>query len=70
MKKWNCHKKMMRLPFETKDVMLNFKFNILECYDLILQNLNFNLKKEQNENLIINSDFTFNNWNDWMREVI
>ena len=27
---------MMRLPFETKDVTLNFKFNILECYNLIL----------------------------------
>ena len=64
------NKKMMRLPFETKDVMLSFKFNILECYNLILQNLNYNLKKEQNEKLIIKSDFTFNNWNDWMREVI
>jgi len=50
--------------------MLSFKFNILECYNLILQNLNYNLKKEQNEKLIIKSDFTFNNWNDWMREVI
>ena len=60
----------MRLPFETKDVTLNFKFNILECYNLMLQNLNFNLKKEQNKNLIIKSDFTFDNWNDWMREVI
>ena len=36
----------------------------------MLQNLNFNLKKQQNTNLIIKSDFTFNNWDDWMREVI
>ena len=64
------NKKMMRLPFETKDITLNFKFNILECYNLMLQNLNFNLKKQQNKNLIIKSDFTFNNWDDWMREVM
>ena len=64
------NKKMMRLPFETKDVTLNLKFNILECYNLMLQNLNFNLKEEQNRNLIVKSDFTFDNWNDWMREVI
>ena len=64
------NKKMMRLPFETKDVTLNFKFNILECYNSMLQNLNFNLKKQQNKNLIIKSDFTFNNWDDWMREVM
>ena len=64
------NKKMMRLPFEIKDVTLNFKFNILECYNSMLQNLNFNLKKQQNKNLIIKSDFTFNNWDDWMREVI
>ena len=36
----------------------------------MLQNLNFNLKKQQNKNLIIKSDFTFNNWDDWMREVM
>ena len=36
----------------------------------MLQNLNFNLKEEQNRNLIVKSDFTFDNWNDWMREVI
>ena len=64
------NKKMMRLPFETKDVTLNFKFNILECYNSMLQNLNFHLKKQQNKNLIIKSDFTFNNWDDWMREVM
>ena len=64
------NKKMMRLPFETKDITLNFKFNILECYNSMLQNLNFNLKKQQNKNLIIKSDFTFNNWDDWMREVM
>ena len=64
------NKKMMRLPFETKDVTLNFKFNILECYNSMLQNVNFKLKKQQNKNLIIKSDFTFNNWNDWMREVM
>ena len=64
------NKKMMRLPFETKDVTLNFKFNILECYNSMLQNLNFHLKKQQNKNFIIKSDFTFNNWDDWMREVM
>ena len=64
------NKKMMRLPFETKDITLNFKFNILECYNSMLQNFNFHLKKQQNKNLIIKSDFTFNNWDDWMREVM
>ena len=64
------NKKMMRLPFENKDENLTTKYNILETFTLMKQNADFELKEKDVSLKIIKSDFSFDNWDDWMREVI
>ena len=59
----------MRLPFENENKILELNYNIADCYDLI-KNKEFNLKKEKSIIKIVKSDFYFDNWNDWMREVV
>ena len=61
---------IMRLPFENEDKILELNYNIVDCYELIKKNKKFNLQKEKSIIKIIKSDFYFDNWNDWMREVV
>ena len=61
---------IMRLPFEEKDKILELNYNIADCYDLIKKNKEFHLKKVKSKVKIIKSDFCFNNWNEWMQEVV
>ena len=61
---------IMRLPFENENKILELNYNIADCYDLIKKNKEFNLKKEKSVIKIVKSDFYFDNWNDWMREVV
>ena len=64
------NKKMMRLPFESEDENITTKYNILESFILMKQNAEFKLKEKEVSLKIIKSDFSFDNWDDWMREVI
>ena len=60
----------MRLPFENKDENIITKYNILETFELMKQNANFEIKEKDASLKIIKSDFSFKNWDEWMREVI
>ncbi len=64
------NKKMMRLPFENKDESLFTKYNILESFQLMKESSEFEIKEENILQKIIKSDFVYNNWEDWMQEVI
>ena len=64
------NKKMMRLPFENKNEFINSNFNVIECFKSMKENTNYNLKKGNYIQKIIKDDFTYDNWEDWMREVI
>ena len=64
------NKKMMRLPFENKDENITTKYNILESFTHMKQNADFELIEKEVSLKIIKSDFSFDNWDDWMREVI
>jgi len=61
---------MMRKPFEKKDIILETKFNIIECFDLMKLNLSFSLEIKKFLYKIIKNDYIYNNWDEWMREVI
>jgi len=60
----------MRLPFEKDDKILELNYNIANCYDLIKKNKEFDIQKDRSVVKIIKSDFSFKNWDDWMREVV
>ena len=60
----------MRLPFENKNEFINSNFNVIECFKSMKENTNYNLKKGNYIQKIIKDDFTYDNWEDWMREVI
>jgi len=60
----------MRLPFENQNLEITTKYNIIECFENIKQSLDFELVRKENEYVIVKDDFTFDNWDDWMREVI
>ena len=64
------NRSMMRLPFEKENLSITTKYNVVECFEKIKQSLDFELVKQENKHIIIKDDFTFDNWDDWMREVI
>jgi hypothetical protein len=64
------NKHLMRRPFERENVNIKTDFNIIECYNLIKQNLPYEIVQKNSNNLIIKNDFFYDNWDDWMREVI
>ncbi len=61
---------MMRKPFEKKNIIIESKYNIIECFDLMRLNLNFNLEINEFLYKIIKNDYVYDNWDEWMREVI
>ena len=64
------NKSIMRLPFEEKDRKLILNHNILECYEDIKKNKKYSIVKQKSELKIICSDHFYDNWDDWMREVV
>ena len=64
------NKFLMRKPFESQDKQLTLSYNFIETLELMKQNLDFDLLKSENKYRIIKSDLIYNNWEDWMREVI
>lgn len=64
------NKKMLRLPWSQKDEFFISKYNILECYDLILKLDKPNYIRKDSEFLILKTDMSFNSPQEWMREVI
>ena len=64
------NKFLMRKPFESQDKQLTLSYNFIETLELMKQNLDFDLLKSENKYKIIKSDSIYNNWEDWMREVI
>ena len=66
----NINKAMMRQPFQSKNILIKSNYNIIECYEQIKQSLDFKIVNMENEYLIVKDDFIYDNWDDWMREVI
>ncbi len=66
----NINKFMMRKPFEVNDKLLTLNYNILENYNSIKKNKQFQIKKEISKIKIIKSDYFFKTWDDWAREVV
>ena len=66
----NLNKSMMRRPFEKQDEELSISYNIFDCYTLIKKNKKFSIKKSKQKLKIIKSDFVYETWDDWAREVI
>ena len=64
------NKHLMRRPFEKDNVNIKSSYNIIECFNLIKKNLSYEIVKKSSNNLIIKNDFFYDNWDDWMREVI
>ena len=66
----NLNKSMMRRPFEKQNEELTLSYNIFDCYTLIKKNKKFSIKKSKQKLEIIKSDFFYETWDDWAREVI
>ena len=49
---------------------MELNYNVADCYDLIKKNKEFKLQKEKSIIKVIKTDFCFENWSDWMREVM
>ncbi len=64
------NKLMMRKPFDKQDKILNLNYNILEAYNLIKKSKPYEIKKEKSKIKIIKSDYIFEKWDDWAREVV
>ena len=60
----------MRRPFEKQNEELTLSYNIFDCYTLIKKNKKFSIKKSKQKLEIIKSDFFYETWDDWAREVI
>ena len=56
----------MKIKYE----FINSNFNVIECFKSMKENTNYNLKKGNYIQKIIKDDFTYDNWEDWMRELL